>query len=360
MQTPRLMRYGRQSGRKRKTRALLEMRFQRIKYTVRADSWNSLEPDNVVEERFGPTGNASFIGTEEDPTMLNFELTRSRFRDITGTTLWEGCRHEQAVPVWSAARQADEEAGRIEHGDKSGRHYVAFSFSVSANVFSRQYSDRVEATAQVSTLFTLLLSAFFRFMKTQVENLHRHRDPVLGRKEKRFPVPKDVQHRIRVLEEQLVDPPDITTTGIGQEGGATAVASAAERSAQIAEEAKRAGYRCCCRMKLTWPAVGGDIEMVSVPNPMTRLRDLLDVSDTGGRETRTNETVKRLQREVRLLNVKLAQQQGRWLSSSNNNNSGTANGTTNGTTTTTNGATTTTNCSSRGKMQTNIKQKHET
>ena len=56
--------------------------FQRIKYTVRVDSWNSLEPDNVVEERFGPTGNGSFIGTEEDPTMLNFELTRSRFVDF--------------------------------------------------------------------------------------------------------------------------------------------------------------------------------------------------------------------------------------------------------------------------------------
>ena len=57
-------------------------------------------------------------------------------------------------------------------------------------------------------------------------------------------------------------------------------------------------------------AEAGDIEMVSVPNPMARHRDLLDDGDTGGGKTlRTNETVKRLQTEVGLLNVKLAQQQ---------------------------------------------------
>ena len=74
-------------------RLVLSLRdsFQRIKYTVRADSWNGREPDNVVDERFGPRGNLSLSGTKEDPTMVNFELTRSRFRDITGTTLWEGC-----------------------------------------------------------------------------------------------------------------------------------------------------------------------------------------------------------------------------------------------------------------------------
>ena len=53
-----------------------------------------------------------------------------------------------------------------------------------------------------------------------------------------------------------------------------------------------------------------DIEMVGVPNPMARHRDLLDDGDTGGGKTlRTNETVKRLQTEVGLLNAKLAQQQ---------------------------------------------------
>jgi outer membrane biosynthesis protein TonB len=58
------------------------------------------------------------------------------------------------------------------------------------------------------------------------------------------------------------------------------------------------------------PAAGGDIEMVGVPNPMARHRDLLDDGDTGGGKTlRTNETVKRLQTEVGLLNVKLAQQE---------------------------------------------------
>ena len=194
-------------------------------------------------------------------------------------------------------------------GMKSGRHYVGFSFSVSANVFSRQYSDRVEATAQVSTLFTLLLSvlAFFRFAKTQVENLTDTAIMYLAEK-KRFPVPKDVQHRIRVLEEQLVDPPDSTTAGIGQEGGATAAASAARGPHGSQRRSRRLSM--LLSHEAGGPAAGGDIEMVSVLNPVARLRDLLDVSDTGGGETlRTNETVKRLQTEVRLLNVKLAQQQ---------------------------------------------------
>ena len=152
----------------------LQDAFQRIKYTVHADSWNGVEPDSMVRGRFGPTGKRSLSGTEEKPTMLNFELTRSRFRDISGTTLWEGADLNEP---YRFGLQLAELTRRPEESDSgettSRRHYVAFSFTASANIFSRQHSDRVEVTAQVSTLFTLLLSvlAFFRFAKTQVENL---------------------------------------------------------------------------------------------------------------------------------------------------------------------------------------------
>ena len=242
--------------------------------------------------------------------MLNFELTRSRFRDITGTTLWEG---SDVNKPYHFGLQLAELTKRLEEsstGMTSGRHYVGFSFSVSANVFSRQYSDRVEATAQVSTLFTLLLSvlAFFRFAKTQAENLTDTAIMYLAEK-KRFPVPKDVQHRVRVLEEQLVDPPDSATAGSGQEGGATAAASAA-RGPHGSQRRQSRRLSMLLSHEAGGPAAGGDIEMVGVPNPMARHRDLLDDGDTGGGKTlRTNETVKRLQTEVGLLNVKLAQQQ---------------------------------------------------
>ena len=57
-------------------------------------------------------------------------------------------------------------------------------------------------------------------------------------------------------------------------------------------------------------AEAGDIEMVSVPNPMARHGNRLD--DGGaerGKTSRTNETIELLRTEVGLLNVKLAQQQ---------------------------------------------------
>ena len=58
-------------------------------------------------------------------------------------------------------------------------------------------------------------------------------------------------------------------------------------------------------------AAEGDIEMVSVPNPMARHGNRLD--DGGaerGKTSRTNETIQLLRTEMKLMNVKLAQQQG--------------------------------------------------
>ena len=57
-------------------------------------------------------------------------------------------------------------------------------------------------------------------------------------------------------------------------------------------------------------AEAGDIEMVSVPNPMARHGNRLD--DGGaerGKTSRTNETIELLRTEMELMNVKLAQQQ---------------------------------------------------
>ena len=57
-------------------------------------------------------------------------------------------------------------------------------------------------------------------------------------------------------------------------------------------------------------AEAGDIEMVSVPNPMARHGNRLD--DGGaerGKTSRTNETIELLRTEMDLMNVKLAQQQ---------------------------------------------------
>jgi hypothetical protein len=272
--------------------------FQRIKYTVRADSWNGLEPDNVVGGRFGQTGNAALSGTEKDPTMLNFELTRSRFRDITGTTLWGGADLNKP---YRFGLQLVELPRRLEEsGPLSGRHYVAFSFASSANIFSRQHSDHVEATAQVSTLFTLLLSvlAFFRFAKTQVENLIDNVIMYLAEK-KKFPVPKDVQRRVRVLEERPVDDP-----GAGRGVGSRGVPHASQRrpSRRLSRLLSHdAGFAA---------ATGGEIEMVSVSNPMARGAELPEEGGGGLSKTRTNATVKQLQAEMGLLNVKLAQQQG--------------------------------------------------
>ena len=57
-------------------------------------------------------------------------------------------------------------------------------------------------------------------------------------------------------------------------------------------------------------AEAGDIEMVSVPNPMARHGNRLD--DGGaerGKTSRTNETIELFRTEMELMNVKLAQQQ---------------------------------------------------
>ena len=242
--------------------------------------------------------------------MVNFELTRSRFRDITGTTLWEGARVNQPYHFGLQLAELTKRLEESSTGMTSGRHYVGFSFSVSANIFSRQYSDRVEATAQVSTLFTLLLSvlAFFRFAKTQAENLTDTAIMYLAEK-KRFPVPKDVQHRVRVLEERLKDPLDSGAVRSEQDGGATAAAAAAG-GAHGSQRRQSRRLSMMLSREADVAAEAGDIEMVSVPNPMARHGNRLD--DGGaerGKTLLTHETIELLQTEVGLLNAKLAQQQ---------------------------------------------------
>ena len=229
--------------------------------------------------------------------MLNFELTRSRFRDITGTTLWGGADlnkpHRFGLQLVELPRRLE------ESGPLSGTHYVAFSFTSSANIFSRQHSDHVEATARVSTLFTLMLSvlAFFRFAKTQVENLIDNVIMYLAEK-KKFPVPKDVQRRVRVLEERPVDDPD-AGRGVGSRG--------------VTHESQRRPSRRLSRLLSHdagfAAARGGEIEMVSVSNPMARGAELPEEGGSRLSKVRTNATVEQLQAEVGFLNVKLAQQQ---------------------------------------------------
>ena len=229
--------------------------------------------------------------------MVNFELTRSRFRDITGTTLWEGADENKPYHFGLQLAELTRRLEESSTGTTSGRHYVEFSFAVSANIFSRQHSDRTEVTAQVSTLFTLLLSvlAFFRLVKTQAENLIDNAIMYLAEK-KKFPVPKDVQHRVRVLEERLKDP-------LG-----TAAAAAGGAHGSQRRQSRRLSMMLSLEADVA--AEAGDIEMVSVPNPMARHGNRLD--DGGaerGKTSRTNETIELLRTEMDLMNVKLAQQQ---------------------------------------------------
>ena len=181
---------------------------------------------------------------------------------------------------------------------------MEFSFAVSANIYSRQHSDRTEATAQVSTLFTLLLSvlAFFRLVKTQAENLIDNAIMYLAEK-KKFPLPKDVQRRVRVLEERPVDPPDV---GRGGGGGSRGVPHGSQRrpsrrlSRLLSHDAELAAAR------------GGEIEMVSMQNPMARDTELPDEGGSDGNgKTRTNATVKQLQAEMRLLKAQQREEAAR-------------------------------------------------
>jgi hypothetical protein len=232
--------------------------------------------------------------------MLNFELTRSRFRDITGTTLWEGADLNKPYRFGLQLTELTRRPEESEKGTTSGRHYVVFSFTASANIFSRQHSDRVETTAQVSTLFTLLLSvlAFFRFAKTQVEDLTDNAIMYLADK-KKFPVPKDVQHRVRVLEERLKDP---LGTAAAAAGGAHGSQRRQSRrlSRLLSHDAELAAAR------------GGEIEMVSMQNPMARDTELPDEGGNDGNgKTRPNATVKQLQAEMRLLKAQQREEAAR-------------------------------------------------
>jgi hypothetical protein len=190
---------------------------------------------------------------------------------------------------------------------------VAFSFTASANIFSRQHSDRVEVTAQVSTLFTLLLSvlAFFRFAKTQVENLTDNAIMYLADK-KKFPVPKDVQHRVRVLEERLEDNLGSEIERSGHDGGATAAAAAAGGANGSQRRQSRRLSRLLSHDAELAAARGGEIEMLSVPNPMARDTELPDEGGNDGNgKTRTNATVKQLQAEMRLLKAQQREEAAR-------------------------------------------------
>ena len=97
-----------------------------------------------------------------------------------------GFGREQAVPLWSAARRADEEAGRIEHGDdlRKALRWVQF-LRVGERLLQTVFRPRRGNGAGVHVVHAVAIRPrLFPFCQDASGESHRHRDHVLGRKEK--------------------------------------------------------------------------------------------------------------------------------------------------------------------------------
>ena len=229
--------------------------FQNINYSVRADSWNGIEPDKVVGETFGPTEGKALVGKKDKPTEVNFELTRSRYSDTRRVGLWreeslgEGS-YQYGLQLTKLKKELVE--GFSTEGEPT--HYVAFNFEASDNIYTLQYSDRESFLAQISRMFTLLLSflALFRFVKTYIE-LVIDNAYVYVSKRRGASVPADVHHRTCVLEERLEDLSD------GVEKAMEAV---------IEKKERRPSRRLSAFLSAEDVQLEKEIELVSVENPI--------------------------------------------------------------------------------------------
>ena len=178
--------------------------FQKINYTVRADSWNGIDADTVVEDVFGPAEGEMLVGSKDNPSRINFELTRSRYRDIRKVGLW-GEQVASDVAYRYGLQLSKLKKFLVEdRGMDDQRHYLAFNFEASDNVYTIQYSDQQSFASQIAGMFTFLLSslALFRFVKSYAELMIDNTFLCLYAR-RGVPLPDDVHHRTCVLEERL-------------------------------------------------------------------------------------------------------------------------------------------------------------
>ena len=190
--------------------------FQKINYTVRADSWNGIDADTVVGDAFGPAQGQVLIGSKDSPSQVNFELTRSRYRDsrrvgLLGEQVASDVPYRYGLQLSKLKRLLVEDIGMDEQV-----HYLAFNFEASDNVYTVEYSDQQSFASQISGMFTFLLSslALFRFVKSYAELVIDNAYVYLCER-RGVPLPEDVHHRTCVLEERLEDLGDRGIGGMG-------------------------------------------------------------------------------------------------------------------------------------------------
>ena len=227
--------------------------FQSINYTVRADSWNGVDPDMVVGDVFGPEDGYALVGSKDRPSQVNFELTRSRYSDIRRVGLWGNQVSSNDVPYRYGLQLSKLKKSLVEDTIAIGKqtHYLALNFEASDNVYTIQYTDQQSFASQVSSMFTLLLSflALFRFVKSYTELMIDNAYVCLSER-RDVPLPDDVHHRTCVLEERLGD---LGGRGEGLHQG-------------LQERNRRASRRMSAF--LSQEDDQKEVELVSIENPM--------------------------------------------------------------------------------------------
>ena len=228
--------------------------FQKINYTVRADSWNGIDADTVVGDMFGPAQGKVLVGSKDSPSQVNFELTRSRYRDSRRVGLW-GEQVASDVPYRYGLQLSKLKRLLVEdRGMDEQVHYLAFNFEASDNVYTVEYSDQQSFSSQISGMFTFLLSslALFRFVKSYAELVIDNAYVYLSER-RGVPLPEDVHHRTCVLEERLEDLGDRGVEGLGQ---------------GLQKRKKRASRRMSAFLSQEDDQLEKEVELVSIENPM--------------------------------------------------------------------------------------------
>ena len=246
--------------------------FQNIRYVVRTDSWNGIDPDSIVESTIGASDSMLLAGGKTQPSMINFQLTRSMYQDKSRPSLLSF--EERAKSDYYGIQLTALEKVPVESvtTTQTGKHFLSFNFKTTDSVFTLKREDMVSLDAQFSRLFTLLLStlALFRFVKVYAElltdNICLYWSSARG-----TPVPHDVRHRIRVLEEHHEGENlrmDHVEAEVGQ-GGVRVNAS--HRLTMLTSQENR---------KESEEVKVGHVELVSVENPtLTRSEASKSVND---------------------------------------------------------------------------------
>ena len=230
--------------------------FQKINYTVRADSWNGIDADTVVGDMFGPAQGKVLVGSKDSPSQVNFELTRSRYRDSRRVGLW-GEQVASDVPYRYGLQLSKLKRLLVEdRGMDEQVHYLAFNFEASDNVYTVEYSDQQSFASQISGMFTFLLSslALFRFVKSYAELVIDNAYVYLSER-RGVPLPEDVHHRTCVLEERLED------LGSGGIGGMGSV---------LHKGKKRTSRRVLAFLSGEAGNLKKSVELVGIENPMSQ------------------------------------------------------------------------------------------